>query len=143
MKIFNKRASFDYEVLETIEAGIVLSGGEAKAARMGQISLTSSYVKFVDNEAYLLNANIPIPGKKQYDPTQSRKLLLHKSQILNWEVKMKQRKLTVIPLSVYNSKRLIKLEIALAKSKKTFQKKEKVKQHDIQLDIEREYKNKI
>ncbi len=141
MKIYNKRAHFDYEVLEKLEAGISLSGGEAKAIRTGHITLTGSYVKIIGTEAYLVNANVPINGKKNYDPTQSRKLLLHKSEILNFLVKSKQKKLTIIPLSVYNNKRLIKLEIALAKSKKVFEKKEAKKKEDIKRDIEREMSN--
>jgi SsrA-binding protein len=143
MKIFNKRASFDYQVLEKIEAGISLSGGEARAARTGHINLTNSYVKILDNEAYLINANIPVPDKKNYDPTVSRKLLLHKSQILNLLVKSKQKKLTIIPIVVYTKGHLIKLEIALAKSKKVFEKKDAKKLEDIKRDNDREISSKV
>ncbi len=140
MKIFNKRARFDYQILEKIEAGISLSGGEARAVRTGHINLTGSFVKIINREAYLVNANIPVPDKKYYEPTVSRKLLLHKGQILDLLTKMKQKNLTIVPVSVYTKKRLIKLEIALAKSKRLFEKKEAQKKVDIQRDIDMELK---
>jgi SsrA-binding protein len=138
MKVFNKRANFDYQILEKMEAGISLTGGEARAIRTGHINLIGSYVKIIDKEAYLVNASIPIPGKKHYEPTSSRKLLLHKSEILDLLVKSRQKKLTIVPLSVYTAKRRVKLEIALAKSKREFEKKEAKKKVDIQRDIDRE-----
>jgi SsrA-binding protein len=140
MKIFNKRVRFDYQILERIEAGISLSGGEARAVRTGHINLTGSFVKIINKEAYLVNANIPVPDKRYYDPTASRKLLLHKGQILDLLTKSKQKKLTIVPVSVYTKRRLIKLEIALAKSKRVFEKKEAQKKVDIQRDIDLELK---
>jgi SsrA-binding protein len=140
MKITNKRARFDYQIFESIEAGISLTGGEARAVRTGHINLTNSFVKIIGKEAYLVNANIPIVGKKYYNPTVSRKLLLHKSQILDLLVKSKQKKLTIVPISVYTRKRLIKLELALAKSKRKFEKKDALKKIDIQRDIDIELK---
>lgn len=141
MEIFNKRANFDYQILEKIEAGISLSGGEARAVRTGHINLTNSYVKIINKEAFLLNANILIPDKKNYDATQSRKLLLHKGEILDLLVKTKAKNLTIIPIVVYTKGRLIKIEIGLAKSKKVFEKKEAKKKLDIKRDIDREISN--
>jgi SsrA-binding protein len=138
MKIFNKRAKFDYQILEKVEAGIVLTGGEARAIRTGHVTLTGSFVKIINKEALLVNASVPIPGKKMYDPNSTRKLLLHKGQILDLLLKTRQKRLTLIPLSVYTTGHLIKLEIALAKSKREFEKKEALKKVDIQRDIERE-----
>lgn len=140
MKILNKRARFDYQILETIEAGISLTGGEARAVRTGHINLTGSFVKIINKEAYLVNANIPVPNKRYYEPTASRKLLLHKGQILDLLTKTKQKKLTLVPVSVYTKRRLIKLELALAKSKRVFEKKEAQKKVDIQRDIDLELK---
>lgn len=137
-EIFNKRAEFDYQILEKLEAGLSLSGGEARAVRTGHINLTNSYIKIINKEAFLLNANIPIPDKKNYDATQSRKLLLHKGEILDFLVKSKAKKLTIIPIVVYTKGRLIKLSIGLAKSKKVFEKKEAKKKEDIKRDIDRE-----
>lgn len=138
MKIFNKRANFDYQILETLEAGISLTGGEARAVRTGHINLTNSFVKIIEKEAFLFNANILIPDKKNYDATVSRKLLLHKGEILDLLVKSKAKNLTIIPIVVYTKGHLIKLEIGLAKSKKVFEKKEAQKKLDIKRDIDRE-----
>jgi SsrA-binding protein len=140
MKIFNKRARFDYQILEKIEAGISLTGGEARAARTGHINLTNAFVKIINKEAYLVNANIPVPDKRSYDPTATRKLLLHKSQILDLLTKSKQKKLTIVPIAVYTKGHLIKLELALAKSKRVFEKREMQKKADIQRDIDLELK---
>jgi SsrA-binding protein len=140
MKILNKRARFDYQILDTLEVGISLSGGEARAVRTGHINLTGSFVKIINKEAFLVNANIPVPDKRYYEPTASRKLLLHKGQILDLLTKTKQKKLTIVPVSVYTKRRLIKLEIALAKSKRLFEKKEAQKKVDIQRDIDIELK---
>ncbi len=131
MKIYNKRAKFDYELLEKFEAGIVLSGGEAKAVRTGHLNLTGSYAKVIGSEVFLVNANIPISGKLNYDPAQSRKLLLHKSEIASIIGKIKAKKLTLVPISVYNTHNLVKVEIALARSKKRFEKKETIKKRDL------------
>jgi SsrA-binding protein len=140
MKIFNKRARFDYQVLESIEAGISLSGGEAKAVRTGHVNLTGSFVKIINGEAYLVNANIPIAGKLNYNPSRSRKLLLHKSQIIDLLVKTKREKLTLVPIVIYTKKRLVKLEVALGKGKRKFEKKEALKKIDIQRDIDNDLK---
>ena len=140
MKIFNKRVRFDYQIIESIEAGISLTGGEARAVRTGHINLIGSFVKIINKEAYLVNADIPVPNKRCYEPTASRKLLLHKSQILDLLTKSKQKKLTIVPVSVYTKRRLIKLEIALAKSKRMFEKREAQKKVDIQRDVDLELK---
>ena len=132
MKIFNKRAKFDYELLEKFEAGIVLSGGEAKAVRTGHVNLTGSYAKIIGDEAYLVNANIPIDGKLNYDPAGSRKLLLHRHEIASILGSIKAKKLTLVPISVYTTHNLVKVEIALARSKKRFEKKETIKKRDLE-----------
>lgn len=140
MKIFNKRARFDYQISDKIEAGIVLSGGEARAVRTGHLNLTNSFAKILGSEVYLVNANIPVPGKKDYSPTRSRKLLLHKSEIVSMTTKLKAKKLTLVPISMYTTHGLIKVELGLGKSKKKFEKKELLKKKDIQRDIDRELK---
>ncbi|MEK7497750.1 MAG: SsrA-binding protein SmpB [Patescibacteria group bacterium] len=140
MKIFNKRARFDYKILDKIEAGIVLSGGEARAVRTGHLNLTNSFAKILGSEVYLVNANIPVPGKKDYSPTRSRKLLLHRSEIVSTATKLKAKKLTLVPISMYTTHGLIKVELGLGKSKKKFEKKELLKKKDIQRDIDRELK---
>src|SRR3989344_7826127 len=141
MQVVNKKASFNYFLCDKFEAVISLLGGEVKAARAGNIDLSQSYVKLIGDQAYLVNANIPIEGKKEYNSTRSRKLLLHKDQIISLKFRVKAKKLTVVASRVYNKGRLLKLEIALAKSKRTFEKKEAIKRKDIEREIEKEFKN--
>lgn len=141
MIALNRRARHDYELLERYEAGIVLNGGEAKAVRTKHINLDSSFAKIIGGEAYLVNANIPVPGKKDYDPTRSRKLLLHKRELYLLLVKTKAKNLTLVPTKVYTKGNLVKVEIALAKSRRKFEKKEIKKARDITRDTERELKN--
>lgn len=141
MKLFNKRARFEYELTgEGVEAGISLKGAEAKSLREGRGDLSQSFVKILGNEAFLVNANVPAQGLANYDSTHTRKLLLHKKEILSLLTKMKQRKLQIVPIRVYNKGRLIKLYLELGKPKRKFEKKETIKRRDIQLDIERELK---
>ena len=143
MAIYNKRAKFDYSFEEgKLEAGIVLSGGEAKAVRTGHADLSRSVGKVLSGEVYLVNANIPVVGTKNYVSTRTRKLLLHKNEIVRISTQMKQRKLTLVPIKMYNRTRLIKLELALGKPKRKFEKKEAIKRKDIQRDIEKEFRGR-
>jgi len=149
MKKINKKVHFNYNLFDKYEVGITLLGGEVKAIRKGGIDLSQSYAKIIDGEVYLINASISVEGKKNYLPTRSRKLLLHKDQIISIQSKIKAKKLTLVPTKVYTKGRLIKAEIALAKSKLKFDKKEAIKKKDIEREIERElrgdkdYKNRI
>lgn len=143
MQVTNKKASFEYELTpEKIEAGIVLKGIEAKAFRDGRVNISQSYVKVINGEIYLINANIPAEGIKWYEPTRMRKLLLHKNQILSLVTKIKQKKLQLVPVSMYNSKHRIKIELVLGVPKRQFDKKENIKKHDVQMDIDRELRGK-
>jgi len=141
MKVLNRKARYNYQILEKYEAGIALIGAEVKAIRAGNISINQAYAKEVNGEIYLVNANISVPGKKEYNPTRSRKLLLHKSEIVSIITKIKAKKLTLVPTKVYTRGRLIKAEIALAKSKRKYQKKELLKRRSIERDVERELKD--
>ena len=142
MKVFNKKASFEYELTsEKIEAGLVLKGIEAKAFRDGRINLSSAHVRVLDGEIYLINANIVANNVKGYEPTRMRKLLLHKNEILSIITKIKQKKLHLVATMMYNSKSRIKLELVLGKPKRKFDKKESIKKKDVQRDIDRELKN--
>lgn len=140
MKRINKKANFNYELFDKFEAGISLLGVEVKELRKGSIDLSRSYAKIIDGEVYLINANIPVSGKKDYKPTRSRKLLLNKNQIILIQSKIKAKKLTLVPTKVYTKGRLIKAEIALAKAKRKFEQKEAIKRKDIEREIERELK---
>lgn len=144
MKLFNKRAKFEYELTgEGIEAGISLKGLEAKSVREDRGDLSQSFAKIIGNEAYLVNANIPAKGIDSYDPTRTRKLLLHRKEIVVLSTKMKQKKLQLVPIRLYNKGRLIKLYLELGKPKRQFEKKEAIKRHDLDLDLERELKGSV
>ncbi len=127
---------------EKIEAGIALIGAEAKAIREGRGNLTEAYVKIMKNEAFLVNANIPCLGVVNYNPTRTRKLLLHKGEILALESKIKAKKLTLVPLKLYTTGHLVKLAIGLGKSKRKYEKREAIKKKDIEREIEQEFKAK-
>lgn len=140
MRIFNRRSGHDYELHEHYEAGINLLGAEVKAVRAGRADLTGSHVRIIGSEAYLVGASIfpyEYARPEQYDERRTRKLLLHKSQILNFKHKMEGQNLTIVPISLYTTGSLIKLEIALGKGKKQYQKKEAKRRKDIQRDIDR------
>jgi SsrA-binding protein len=141
MKITNKRAFFDYQILEKFEAGINLIGAEVKAVRLGHADLSGSHVRIMGNEAYLINAKIfpyQYSRPENYDEQRTRKLLLHKKEIIALKSKTDGQNLTLVPLSMYTTKSFIKVEIALGKGKKQFDKKESIKKKDIQREVEQE-----
>ena len=141
MKISNRRAKFDYALEpEKVEAGLSLTGGEAKAVRTGHADLSVSVARIMNGEAYLINANIPVAGAVKYDAKRTRKLLLHSGEILAISTKMKQRKLTLVPVKMYTKGRFVKIELALGKPKKKFEKKEAIKKKDIERELARDYK---
>jgi len=140
MQIINRKAKFNYSLEEgKVEAGIVLKGLEAKAVRGKHVDITNSTARIMDGEAYLINANIVDANAKNYNSTRSRKLLLHKKEIIELTSKIKARGLTLVPMRLYNIGRRFKVELALGKSKRKFEKKEAIKKHDIQRDIEKEF----
>ena len=142
----NRKARFNYEILEKYEAGIELLGVEIKSVRGGQMSLEGAFVIIRGGEAYLINANVP-PYQvkntpKEYDPLRNRKLLLTKKEIAELAGSEKNKSLTIVPLSVYNKNRKIKVEIALVKGKKKFDKRETLKKRDTDREIRREMKER-
>ena len=142
MKIVNKRAYHDYEIEERMEAGINLIGAEVKAIRLGHADLTGSHIRIMGGEAYLVNGKIfpyQYARPESYDERRTRKLLLHKKQILALKSKMDGQNLTIVPLSLYTTGTLIKLEIALAKGKKQYEKKETIKQRDLDREQEQNF----
>lgn len=141
MQIINKKAHFNYQLLDKIEAGISLSGSEAKTLRLRGGNLTNSYAKIVNGEVYLINFNIPIEGKKDFDATRSRKLLLHRNEIIALTSKTKSQGLILVPVKMYNKHRLYKVELALAKAKKKFEKRAGIKKKDIERELEINFKN--
>jgi len=140
----NRKAFYNYEILDKIETGIVLSGYEVKSARRSNISLVDSVVRFAGGEAFADNMFIA-PYEQisthvsDYDPKRKRKLLMHKSEITRLHTRVKEKGLTVIPLEVYvSSEGRIKVLIGLAKGKKIYDKKEAIKRKDIARETDRE-----
>jgi len=141
MKITNRRAFYDFQILERLEAGINLNGAEVKAIRAGKADLTGAFVRIIGSEAYLVSAKIFPPAYARpegYDEDRTRKLLLHKAQIIALKGKMEGQNLSLVPTSLYITRHLVKLEIALGKGKKKFEKKEAKKKADVARDIEEE-----
>ncbi len=135
MRVTNKRARYNYRLFDKYEAGVSLTGVEVKAIRNGRADISSAYAKIINGEVYLVNANIQAKGVKDYDPLRTRKLLLNKAEIISIQTKIKQKKLTLVPTKLYTRGRLIKAEIALAKTKRKFEKKEAIKKKDIEREI--------
>lgn len=139
----NKKASFDYTLFDRFEAGISLLGTEIKSIRKNGANLKDSYVRITDNlEAYLVNAHISpyeFGNIFNHEPRRERKLLLNKKEILKILNKIKQEKYTVVPVKMYFSSRWVKLEIALAKGKKLYDKRETIKKKDLKREMERNY----
>ena len=136
--ISNKKAFFNYQILEKFEAGVVLSGNEIKSIRGGKVSLSDSYVLIREGEAYLENAHIASyeKGVNPEEPKRSRKLLLHKSEVEYLAGKMSGANLTLVPLRLYFKRNYAKIEVALAKGKKKADKRESLRRKAIERDVE-------
>jgi len=147
MKVFakNKKAFFDYEILDTFEAGIQLQGTEVKSIKDARVSIKEAFVKVIGGEIYLVNAHVneyEQGNRNNHEPTRSRKLLLHRRQIDRLMGKVKEAGLTLVPIKLYQKDRLIKVEIALAKGKKTHDKRSSIKERDLQREMGRVIKIK-
>lgn len=143
IEINNRKAKFDYEIFETYEAGIVLTGTEIKSIRKGNCNLKDSYVVIRQSEAYVINMHISQYEQGNifnHEETRTRKLLLHKKEILKLNDKIRISGYTIVPLKLYFNKNKAKLQIGLAKGKKTYDKRETIKQRDINKDIQRQLK---
>ncbi|MDR2665874.1 MAG: SsrA-binding protein SmpB [Endomicrobium sp.] len=142
----NKKAYYNYEIFEKLEAGVVLSGYEVKSLKQSKVSLVDSIVKFSNGEAFIENMFIA-PYEHisthiaDYDSKRKRKLLMHKSEITKIHTKVREKGLTAIPLEMYIDVRCkIKILIGLAKGKKVYDKREVIKKRDISREIAREYR---
>ncbi len=144
MKVYNRRFRRDYQEIEKYEAGISLLGAEAKSVRTGNIRLEEAFVKLIGDEAYLVNADVPIykfSRPQGYDSRRSRKLLLHKKELLRLRIKLSQgSRLTIAPVACYNKGNIFKLEIALAKGRREIEKKKLEKKRDMELEEKRAMK---
>lgn len=139
--IKNKKARYNFEVLEKTEAGIALTGSEVKSLRNGKASLDEAYAVIRDGEAFLRGCNIspyPMASYNQHAPTRERKLLLHRREIRKWEAKVTQRGLTLVPLRLYfNERGMVKVQLGLARGKTHSDKRETLKKRDHQREMDR------
>ena len=140
MEIVNRKAKFDYEIIDTYEAGIVLTGTEIKSLRQGNANIKDSYAVIRNNEAYLLNMHISIykeGNQFNHDETRTRKLLLHKKEIYKLRDKNALNGYTLVPLKVYFSKNYAKVLLGLGKGKKNYDKREAMKKRDTEMYLKK------
>lgn len=143
MEINNRKVNYDYQILEEVETGIVLTGTEIKSIRNGSANLKDSYAVIKNGEVFLLNMHISHYEEGNifnHDETRTRKLLLHKKEILKLNDKIKLQGLTLVPLKLYFKKNKAKILLGLAKGKKTYDKRESIKERDIKRNLEKNYK---
>ena len=140
----NKKAYHDYEIIETFEAGISLNGDEVKSIRKKDLNLKGSFVQIRKNEAYIEAAHISryeMSSRQDYNPTRSRKLILHKKEISKIDTVLNEQGVSCVPLSLYSKKGLIKAQIGLVRGKKLFDKRHDLKKRAQDMDTKRELKN--
>ncbi len=136
--VFNKKAQYEYSISKKFVAGVVLSGSEVKSLRLGHASLNGSYIKEISGELFLINAQInayAFAKQEDYDPKRSRKLLIKKSELNELVETSQQKGFAIIPLAFFLSHNLIKLEFALAKGKKEYEKRANIKKKDLQREL--------
>ncbi len=141
----NRKAHHDYNILETLEAGIALSGSEIKSVRASHVSLGEAYVKSENGELWLINAHIARYSDASYmghEPTRRRKLLVHRKELRRLAGKLAEKGLTLVPLRMYLKERLAKLEIGLGRGKKLYDKRETIARRDMERELERTLKNR-
>ena len=138
MEIVNRKAKYNYQIFDTIEAGIVLTGTEIKSLKLGKANIKDSYVRVKNNEMYIINMHISSYENGNifnHDETRERKLLLHKKEIFKFRDKIKLEGYTIVPLKVYLKNGRAKVLIGLAKGKKNYDKREDIKKRDIERNI--------
>jgi len=141
----NRKARHNYFILERFEAGIALLGTEIKSVRARQVSIAEAYVRIENNEAWLMDAHIAPyqqAGFFNHEPARPRKLLLHKKEISRLSENVSKKGVTIIPLQLYLKNGMAKVEIAVARGKKLYDKRQSIKKRDIQREIDREFVKK-
>jgi SsrA-binding protein len=142
----NKKARFEYSILEEFEAGMELLGSEVKIIRLGRGSLSEAHVRILGGQAYLVNANFPsyeYSRIEDYDPKRSRRLLLKKKEIEYLDQKTRGEKLVLIPIRIVLKRNRYKLLVGLARSKKQYEKREDIKRRDIEREVARDNKLRL
>ena len=135
----NKKARFDYEILDTIEGGLKLTGAEVKSAKAGQVQLKGSFLHIQNGELWLKGAYIapykPAGMQEGYDPYQNRKILVHRRELNRLVGKRQADGLTLVPLSMYTKGGIVKIKFAVAKGKKKYEKRESIKKRDVEREM--------
>jgi len=142
----NRKAYHDYTVQDSLEAGIALTGTEIKSVRAGRVSLAQAYVKAEDGQLWLYNAHIAryeAASFNSHEPTRTRKLLLHRREIDGLNAKMAEKGFTLVPLRLYIKGRLAKVEIALARGKRMYSKREAIKNRETEVELGRQMKKRV
>jgi SsrA-binding protein len=141
---YNRKATFDYEIVETFVAGLVLSGGEVKSIKGGRVSIEGAYIVAQKGELFVKGVFIPPYQEKNqgtgYDPYQIRKLLLTKKEIIDIQNAQGERGLTCIPISMYNDRGYIKCKLAVVRGKKKHDKRQSIKRRDLERELGRKLK---
>lgn len=146
MEILNRKARYDYEIEDTYEAGIVLTGTEIKSIRQGKANIKDSYAIIRNNEIFLINTHISLydeGNRFNHEETRTRKLLLHKKEIYKLRDKLEIEGYTLVPLKIYFVKGRAKVLIGVAKGKKNYNKKESIKERDIKREMEKDIKYRL
>jgi SsrA-binding protein len=145
-RIVNKKARYNFELLETLETGIVLTGSEVKSLRAGRASLDEAYAFIRDGELYLLDCHISPyanAGYAQHDPVRPRKLLVHRRELKRLHTKVTQKGLTLVPVGMHFSERgMVKVDVALARGKTHADKRDTIRQRDQQRELDREFRRR-
>ncbi|GIX40976.1 MAG: SsrA-binding protein [Leptospiraceae bacterium] len=146
LTFYNKKAKREYEILETLEAGIQLLGSEVKSIRAGKVNLNDAFALPKNGEMFLMNLRIaPYENAKHFghEETRTRKLLMHKKEIERWTSKVKEKRLTIIPLKLYfNNKGIVKVELALCRGKKLYDRRQDERKKEDQMRIQKALKYK-
>ena len=142
----NRKARFNYSVIDTLECGIELKGTEVKSMREGKFSFSDSYGKIENGELWLYGLHIspyPYGNRFNHDPDRRRKLLAHKQEIKRLGRRVDEKGLTLVPLKFYLKHGLVKLELGLCKGKRVYDKREEIKKRDLKREAEREFRNRL
>ncbi|MBN2157974.1 MAG: SsrA-binding protein SmpB [Spirochaetes bacterium] len=140
----NKKARFEYEIVETFEAGIVLKGSEVKSVRQKKVSIQEAYARIRNDEVYITGMNIAIyemANRFNHEPDRERKLLLHRHEIKRLIGKVQEKGFTLVPMRMYLKNGKVKVEIGLARGKAKYDKRQDIKKREVDREIQREWKN--
>lgn len=138
----NRKAFHNYEIVDRLEAGIVLTGSEIKSIREGRVSFRDAYCEIIDGQAWLVGCHISLYSNASYnnhEPERRRKLLLHQQEIKRWDSKVRAKGVTIVPLQMhFNPRGMVKLEIGLARGRREYEKKAKLKERDVAREMDRD-----